>query len=81
MVNTILSAALAFSGKVLYPSYAAAERITRLTPLKDQVLAGAEMWVLNSIVFLVPVVVIVVRMLSPQGLQNTVEVSTNYAKP
>ena len=32
VLNTVLSAALAFSGKVLYPSYAAAERISRLTP-------------------------------------------------
>lgn len=70
IVNTILSAVLTFSGKVLYPSYAAAERISRLTPLQDQVLAGAEMWVLNSLVFLVPVAVIVVKMLSPRGLRD-----------
>ncbi len=70
VVNTILSAVLTFSGKVLYPSYAAAERISSLTPLKDQVLAGAEMWVLNSMVFLVPVAVLVVRMLSPRGLRD-----------
>ena len=70
VVNTILSAVLTFSGKVLYPSYAAAERIFRLTPLQDQVLAGAEMWVLNSTVFLIPVAVIVVKLLSPRGLQH-----------
>jgi cytochrome c oxidase assembly factor CtaG len=70
VVNTILSAVLAFSGKVLYPSYAAVERICRLTPLQDQVLAGSEMWVLNSMVFLVPVAVVVMRMLSPRGLQD-----------
>ena len=80
VVNTILSAVLAFSGKVLYPSYAAAERITRLTPLKDQVLAGSEMWVLNSIVFLVPVAVIVVRMLSPRGLREGSRMKTDYAR-
>jgi cytochrome c oxidase assembly factor CtaG len=80
VVNTILSAVLAFSGKVLYPSYAAAERIARLTPLKDQVLAGSEMWVLNSIVFLVPVAVIVVRMLSPRGLRDGSRMKTDYAR-
>jgi putative membrane protein len=80
VVNTILSAVLAFSGKVLYPSYGAAERITRLTPLKDQVLAGSEMWVLNSIVFLVPVAVVVVRMLSPRGLQDGPGMKTDYAR-
>jgi putative membrane protein len=80
VVNTILSAVLTFSGKVLYPSYGVAERITRLTPLQDQVLAGAEMWVLNSLVFLVPVAVIVVRMLSPRGLRNGSGMNTDYAR-
>ena len=68
VLNTVLSATLAFSGKVLYPSYAAAERISRLTPLQDQVAAGAEMWVLNSMVFLVPAVVLTFRMLVPSRL-------------
>jgi cytochrome c oxidase assembly factor CtaG len=81
LVNTVLSAVLTFSGKVLYPSYAAAERICRLTPLQDQALAGAEMWVLNSLVFLVPVAVLVVRILSPRGLQDRAEVKTEYARP
>jgi len=70
IINTVLSATLAFSGKVLYPSYAAAPRITALTPLKDQVAAGAEMWVLNSIVFLIPAVVITMKMLSPKVLRE-----------
>jgi cytochrome c oxidase assembly factor CtaG len=69
VVNTILSASLAFSGRVLYPSYLHAERVSSLTPLQDQVAAGAEMWVLNSVVFLVPVVVVTVRLLAPRSLQ------------
>jgi putative membrane protein len=68
VVNTVLSATLAFSGRVLYPSYSAAARVCFLTPLKDQVAAGAEMWVLNSIVFLVPAVAIAVKELSPRFL-------------
>jgi cytochrome c oxidase assembly factor CtaG len=70
IVNTVLSAALAFSGRVLYPSYAQAERISSLTALQDQVAAGAEMWVLNSLVFLVPAVAFTVRMLSPRALHS-----------
>ncbi len=70
IVNTILSATLAFSGRALYPSYAMAERISRLTPLQDQVAAGAEMWVLNSTVMLIPAVAITLRLLSPRGLQG-----------
>jgi len=68
ILNTVLSATLAFSGRVLYPSYAAAERVFALTALQDQVAAGAEMWVLNSIVFLVPAVVILMRLLAPRAL-------------
>ena len=68
VLNTVLSATLAFSGKVLYSSYAVAPRICRLTPLQDQVAAGAEMWVLNSLIFLIPAVVITMRLLMPRGL-------------
>lgn len=66
LVNTVLSAALVWSGRVLYPSYAQAERVSRLTALQDQIFAGSEMWVLNSMVFLVPVVVLVMHLLSPK---------------
>lgn len=69
ILNTILSATLAFSGKVLYPSYAEAERISSLNPLQDQIAAGAEMWFLNSAVFLAPAVVLVFRMLAPARKQ------------
>lgn len=79
LVNTMLSAVLTFSGKVLYPSYAAAERITSLTPLNDQILAGAEMWVLNSTVFLVPVAVVVITLLSPKRRRKAAAVR-NYAR-
>lgn len=68
VVNTGVSATLAFAGKVLYADYAIAPRVCFLTPLKDQVAAGSEMWVLNSIVMLVPAVVIAVRELSPRWM-------------
>lgn len=71
IVNTVLSATLAFSGRVLYSTYAEAPRICFLTPLKDQVAAGAEMWVLNSLVFLVPAVAIAVKELSPRFLVSS----------
>jgi cytochrome c oxidase assembly factor CtaG len=70
LVNTIVSGVLAFSGKVLYPTYAHVERLFWWTPLQDQILAGSEMWVLNSLVFLVPVAAIVIRLLSPRSLER-----------
>ncbi|MGI4829539.1 MAG: cytochrome c oxidase assembly protein [Janthinobacterium lividum] len=72
LVNTVLSAVLAFSGRVLYPSYGAAERITHLSPLQDQILAGSEMWVANSLVFLVPVAVLIMQLLTPRNLQEPI---------
>ena len=71
LVNTILSALLTFSGRVFYYSYAQAPRVSTLTPLQDQAAAGSEMWVLNSIVFLIPAVALTVRLLSPRALQGS----------
>ena len=72
IVNTIVSATLAFAGKVLYAEYAEAPRICFLTPLKDQVAAGSEMWVLNSTVMLIPAVLIALRALSPRWMAEPV---------
>ncbi len=69
LVNTMISALLTFSGKVLYPSYAAAPRVSELTALQDQVAAGSEMWILNSLVFLIPAVAITMQVLAPQRLR------------
>jgi putative membrane protein len=62
--NTALSAILAFSDRVLYPSYAEAPRFFRLTALEDQVAAGAFMWVAGSLAFILPAIVLAVRCLS-----------------
>jgi putative membrane protein len=66
LINTLLSALLTFSGRVLYPTYEQAPRVCGLTPLQDQIAAGSEMWVLNSTVFLIPAIVLTVRFLSPR---------------
>lgn len=75
VVNTLLSAVLTFSTHVLYSSYAAAPRISFLTPLKDQAAAGAEMWVLNSIVFLIPAIAFTMQLLTPRALRASQRVS------
>jgi cytochrome c oxidase assembly factor CtaG/polyferredoxin len=64
IVNTIISASLAFSSKVVYPTYALAPRLFEISALEDQVAAGAEMWVLGSMISLIPILVIVVSQLS-----------------
>jgi putative membrane protein len=64
IVNTAVSAFLCFAGRLLYPSYGEIARPFGLSALNDQAAAGAFMWVCGSIVYLVPAVVIVARLLS-----------------
>jgi len=64
--NTALSAFLSFCGRVVYPTYATAPRISGLSALDDQAGAGAFMWVSGSMAFLVPAGFIALRYLSPQ---------------
>jgi len=63
-VNTGISAFLCFSGRLLYPSYGLIARPFGMTALNDQIAAGAFMWVCGSMVYLIPALVIVIRMLS-----------------
>ncbi|HRJ70580.1 MAG TPA: cytochrome c oxidase assembly protein [Terrimicrobiaceae bacterium] len=64
--NTALAAFLSFYDRVLYATYEAAPRISRLSPLEDQGAAGPIMWVPGSLVFLLPAGIIMVQFLSPQ---------------
>ena len=79
LLNTILSALLTFSGRVLYPTYEQAPRVCGLTALQDQIAAGSEMWLLNSMVFLIPAVVLTVRLLSPRSYSRLVESAASSA--
>ena len=67
IVNSVLSAFLAFSDRILYPTYATGPRLFNLSALDDQVMAGAIMWVVGSFVFLGAAAVITVRLLSPSA--------------
>jgi len=68
--NTVLSAILAFSDRVLYPSYARAPRLFGLSALEDQVAAGAFMWVAGSLVFIVPAIALSIHLLSSQSTRD-----------
>jgi putative membrane protein len=63
-VNTGISAFLCFSGRLIYPSYVEVPRPFGLSALNDQIAAGAFMWVMGSIVFLIPAVAITAQLLS-----------------
>ena len=62
--NTVLSAVLVFSDRVLYPSYAAGPNLFGFPHLEDQAAAGAIMWVVGSLAFLIPAALIAVQCLS-----------------
>jgi putative membrane protein len=62
-----LGAFLTFSDRVLYPSYATVPRLFGISPVDDQAIAGALMWVFGTFVYTLPAVFITVRLLSPQG--------------
>ena len=68
--NTILAALFMFSEHLIYPIYATAPRIAGFTPLGDQIVAGAIMWVPGSIFYLVPAALIMFQMLAPQYLSR-----------
>jgi putative membrane protein len=68
--NTILAALFMFSNRLLYPLYASAPHVAGFTPLGDQIVAGAIMWVPGSIFYLVPATLIMFQMLAPQNLSR-----------
>jgi putative membrane protein len=61
-----LSAFLTFCGRVVYPHYLSAHGMFDISPLPDQELAGALMWVWVTFVYLAPAAVVTLQMLSPQ---------------
>ena len=66
--NTALSGFFTFYGKVLYPTYASAPRISSLSAIEDQTFAGTLMWVPGSVAFLLPAAVIAIKYLSGSRL-------------
>lgn len=61
--NTVLSALLTFSDRLLYPHYAQVPRLGGLSALQDQSAAGLIMWIPGSVAYLAPLFVIGVRLL------------------
>jgi cytochrome c oxidase assembly factor CtaG len=66
VVNTLLSAFLAFCDRPVYTFYLTNPNPFGVSPLEDQVLGAVVMWVLGSFAFLVPAMLLTVRLLSAQ---------------
>jgi putative membrane protein len=55
---SITAVYIAMADHVLYPAYAAAPRVTGLTPMEDQLLGGLRMWVPGGLIFAVIMTVV-----------------------
>lgn len=80
IVNTALSAFLAFCNRPIYQFYITGPNPFHISALADQVAGGVIMWVLNSTVFLVPAMLLTVRLMGPS---NEISYGRQYleAKP
>lgn len=63
VVNTALSAFLAFCNRPVYAYYIDEPNPFNIAPMADQVTGAVIMWVVGSLVFLIPAVVITFRLL------------------
>lgn len=63
-----LSGFLTFCDRVVYASYISAPRVFGLSALEDQECAAALMWVAVTIIFLVPAVLVTLKILAPRKL-------------
>jgi putative membrane protein len=63
IVNTALSAFLAFCDRPVYPYYLREPNTFHIAPLADQVTGAVIMWVVGSLVFLLPALYITVHLL------------------
>jgi putative membrane protein len=65
----VLSGFLVFSERIAYPVYLSASNRSSLSVLQDQQAAGALMWTVVTIVYLVAGTVVATRLLSPQAVE------------
>jgi len=65
-----LSAFLTFCGRVVYPSYLVVPRSFGISALQDQEMAGVLMWVCVTFIYMVPAIMLTVRILSSATLAH-----------
>lgn len=70
VINTLLSAFLAFCGRPVYRFYIDHPNAFHQPALEDQVLGAVIMWVLGSFAFLIPAMLITVQLIQPKRLRE-----------
>jgi putative membrane protein len=66
IVNTVLSAFLVFCDRPVYDYYLREPNPFHISPLADQRAGAVVMWVIGSLIFLIPAIVLTVRLLQPE---------------
>jgi putative membrane protein len=67
---SLVSVSIAYAGSILYPIYASAPRVMRLSPLEDQMLGGLTMWIPGGLYFFSVISVIFFRWQQAGGLDS-----------
>jgi putative membrane protein len=67
---SLISVSIAYSGSILYPIYASAPRVMRLSPMEDQMLGGLTMWIPGGLYFFTVISVIFFRWQQAGGLDS-----------
>lgn len=81
IINTALSAFLAFCDRPVYRFYLTQSNPFHLAPVSDQALGAVIMWVFGSSVFLIPVALITVKLLRQAPVLDQLVVSTRNPRP
>jgi cytochrome c oxidase assembly factor CtaG len=68
IVNTALSAFLAFCDRPVYIYYLKQPNPFGVTPMSDQATGAVIMWVIGSMVFLIPAILVTVRLLQQDSM-------------
>jgi putative membrane protein len=68
---SIIAVYITYGGTLLYPAYAAAPRIARITPLEDQLIGGLIMWIPGGLILFAVISVIFFRW-QANGAEDTV---------
>jgi putative membrane protein len=79
LINTALSAFLAFCNRVVYPYYSTHFHSLHIDPLSDQILGAAIMWVFGSLAFLLPAAALAFQFLQPEAGRKAVPTASASA--
>jgi putative membrane protein len=68
---------LVFCDRVVYSSYLSVPGLFGISPLQDQERAAALMWVVVTLILMVPAVMITMQILSPEHAREATEIDSD----